>query len=260
MQLVCNVRFTPKADIWDCEIHVRFPPKADMCVAQLMSALGQKRTSVELRRMFVDPSPLERGLPGSRRVDYHAHGLDDDWGVVDHDVVSRCVSVMCTAPGTSAASSFWAAEFARSTTAPKSGRVSGGSSPAWMSFGTTSMNLSLAVSTTTGMGLSAAAAAVWSRVSSNPAVPDPGRPRAPWLAGRTSKPTFEGDDLDAWQRAIGYIESVGSRIGTSAGEYEDHIPGILGVYFRWTVSRYLPLDGSLGFSRFAAMRSLLFQR
>src|SRR5262249_33821815 len=37
------------------------------------------------------------------------------------------VSVMCTAPGTSAASSFWAAEFARSTTAPKSGGVSGGS-------------------------------------------------------------------------------------------------------------------------------------
>src|SRR6516165_10836068 len=68
-----------------------------------------------------------------------------------------CVSVMCTAPGTSAASSLWAAEFVRSTTAPKSGGVSGGSSPAWMSFGTTSMNLSLAVSTTIGMGLSAAA-------------------------------------------------------------------------------------------------------
>src|SRR5262249_49187919 len=74
------------------------------------------------------------------------------------------VSVMCTAPGTSAASSFWAAEFARSTTAPKPGGVSGGSSPAWMSFGTTSMSLSLAVSTPPGMGLSAAAAAVWSRV------------------------------------------------------------------------------------------------
>ena len=74
------------------------------------------------------------------------------------------VSVMCTAPGASAASSFWAAEFVRSTTAPKSGGVSGGSSPAWMSFGTTSMNLSLAVSTTTGIGLSVAAAAVWSRV------------------------------------------------------------------------------------------------
>jgi len=78
----------------------------------------------------------------------------------------ECVSVMCAAPGTSAASSFWAAEFVRSTTAPKSGGVSGGSSPAWMSFGTTSMNLSLAVSTTTGMGFSAAAAAVWSKVSS----------------------------------------------------------------------------------------------
>jgi hypothetical protein len=51
----------------------------------------------------------------------------------------KCVSVMCTAPGTSAASSFWAAEFARSTTAPKSGGVSGGSSPAWMSFGTTEL-------------------------------------------------------------------------------------------------------------------------
>src|SRR5215469_17197888 len=78
----------------------------------------------------------------------------------------ECVSVICTAPGTSAASSFWAAEFARSTTAPKSDGVSDGRSPAWMSFGTTSMNLSLAVSTTTGMGLNAAAAAVWSRVSS----------------------------------------------------------------------------------------------
>ena len=40
----------------------------------------------------------------------------------------ECVSVMCTAPGTSAASLFWAAEFARSRTAPKSGGVSGGSS------------------------------------------------------------------------------------------------------------------------------------
>jgi hypothetical protein len=48
----------------------------------------------------------------------------------------ECVSVMCTAPGTSAASSLWAAEFARSTTAPKFCGVSGGSSPAWMSFGT----------------------------------------------------------------------------------------------------------------------------
>ena len=38
----------------------------------------------------------------------------------------ECVSVICTAPGTSAVSSFWAAEFARSTTAPKSGGVSGG--------------------------------------------------------------------------------------------------------------------------------------
>ena len=34
-------------------------------------------------------SPLERGLPGSHRVDHHADGLDDDWSVVDHDVVSR---------------------------------------------------------------------------------------------------------------------------------------------------------------------------
>ena len=55
----------------------------------------------------------------------------------------ECVSVMCTAPGTSAASSFWAAEFARSTTAPKSGGVSAGSSPARISFGTTSANLLL---------------------------------------------------------------------------------------------------------------------
>jgi hypothetical protein len=39
--------------------------------------------------MLVDPSPLERGLPGSHRVDHHADGPDDDWGVVDHDVVSR---------------------------------------------------------------------------------------------------------------------------------------------------------------------------
>src|SRR6185312_16662892 len=61
----------------------------------------------------------------------------------------ECVSVMCTAPGTIAASSFWAAAFARSMTAPRSGGVSGGSSPAWMSFGTTSTYLSLAVSTTT---------------------------------------------------------------------------------------------------------------
>ena len=49
----------------------------------------------------------------------------------------ECVSVMCTAPGTSAASSFWAVGFARSRTAPRSGGVSGGSSPAWMSFETT---------------------------------------------------------------------------------------------------------------------------
>ena len=39
--------------------------------------------------MSVNASPLERGLPGSHRVDHHADGLDDDWGVVDHDVVSR---------------------------------------------------------------------------------------------------------------------------------------------------------------------------
>jgi hypothetical protein len=39
--------------------------------------------------MSVNASPVERGLPGSHRVDHHADGLDDDWGVVDHDVVSR---------------------------------------------------------------------------------------------------------------------------------------------------------------------------
>ena len=39
--------------------------------------------------MFVDPSPLQRALSGSHRVDYHADCLDDHWGVVDHDVVSR---------------------------------------------------------------------------------------------------------------------------------------------------------------------------
>ena len=35
-------------------------------------------------RMSVNASPLERGLPGSHRVDHHADGPDDDWGVVDH--------------------------------------------------------------------------------------------------------------------------------------------------------------------------------
>jgi hypothetical protein len=39
--------------------------------------------------MSVNSSPLERGLPGSHRVDHHPDGLNDDWGVVDHDVVSR---------------------------------------------------------------------------------------------------------------------------------------------------------------------------
>src|SRR5215471_14616396 len=37
----------------------------------------------------------------------------------------ECVSVMCTAPGTSAASLFWVADHARSMTTPKSGGVSG---------------------------------------------------------------------------------------------------------------------------------------
>jgi hypothetical protein len=36
----------------------------------------------------VQVSPLDRGLPGSHRIDDHADGLDHDWGVVDHDVVS----------------------------------------------------------------------------------------------------------------------------------------------------------------------------
>ena len=35
----------------------------------------------------------------------------------------ECVSVMCTAPGTSAASLFWVADHARSMTTPKSGGV-----------------------------------------------------------------------------------------------------------------------------------------
>ena len=39
--------------------------------------------------MSVNASPLERGLPGSHRVDDHADGLDHDLRVVDHDVVSR---------------------------------------------------------------------------------------------------------------------------------------------------------------------------
>ena len=38
--------------------------------------------------MSVNASP-KRGLPGSRRVDDHADGLDHDLRVVDHDVVSR---------------------------------------------------------------------------------------------------------------------------------------------------------------------------
>ena len=37
----------------------------------------------------VQVSPLDRGLSGSHRIDDHADGLDHDWGVVDHDVVSR---------------------------------------------------------------------------------------------------------------------------------------------------------------------------
>jgi hypothetical protein len=45
--------------------------------------------------MSVNSSPLERGLPGSRRVDHHADGLDDDWGVADncapHSVVALIV-------------------------------------------------------------------------------------------------------------------------------------------------------------------------
>src|SRR5260370_30631912 len=49
----------------------------------------QERTSVERTRMSVNSPPPEGGLPGSRRVDHHADGLDDDWGVADHDVVSR---------------------------------------------------------------------------------------------------------------------------------------------------------------------------
>jgi hypothetical protein len=71
-----------------------------------MSALCQKRTSVERSRMSVNASPLERGLPGSHRVDHHADDLDDDWGVVDHDVVSRVRVGDVHRPGTSAASSF----------------------------------------------------------------------------------------------------------------------------------------------------------
>src|SRR5258705_10502320 len=54
-----------------------------------MSEKCQQRRSVERSRMSVNSSPLERGLPVSRRVDHHADGLDDDWGVADHDVVSR---------------------------------------------------------------------------------------------------------------------------------------------------------------------------
>ena len=128
--------------------------------------------------------PLSELCPALTASTTMRTGLDDHWGVVDHDVVSRVRVGDVHRAGHERRELVLGRRVARSTTAPKSGGVSGGSSPAWMSFGTTSMNLSLAVSTTTGMGLSAAAAAVWSRVHRNPAVPDPGRPRAPWPAGR----------------------------------------------------------------------------
>jgi hypothetical protein len=49
-----------------------------------------------LIRLF-NASTLERGLPGSHRVDHHPDGLDNDRGIVDHDVVSRfrLVDVHC---------------------------------------------------------------------------------------------------------------------------------------------------------------------
>src|SRR5262245_54179437 len=60
---------------------VRAAPPSDVALP--------KRTLVERSGMSVNASPLERGLPGSHRVDDHADGLDHDLRVVDHDVVSR---------------------------------------------------------------------------------------------------------------------------------------------------------------------------
>src|SRR5436190_24253529 len=46
--------------------HCSRKPSTDFC-----NKICQERTSVERSRMSVNSSPLERGLPGSHRVDHH---------------------------------------------------------------------------------------------------------------------------------------------------------------------------------------------
>src|SRR6516165_5075952 len=65
------------------------PPVVDSQKRLTPNGRLEKRTLVERSGLSVNASPLERGLPGSHRVDDHADGLDHYWGVVDHDVVSR---------------------------------------------------------------------------------------------------------------------------------------------------------------------------
>src|SRR5262249_18638773 len=55
-----------------------------------MIAPGNRMGSAAtLSRISVNESLPERGLPSSHRVDHHSDGLDDGWGVVDHNIVSR---------------------------------------------------------------------------------------------------------------------------------------------------------------------------
>jgi hypothetical protein len=65
--------------------------RRDWAVVELAENGSQRifdRRRPDRSRMSGNTSPLERGLPGSHRVNHHTDGLDDDWGVVDHDVVS----------------------------------------------------------------------------------------------------------------------------------------------------------------------------
>ena len=82
------------------------PPKADISVMRGHACFGPNTTSVERSRLSVNSSPLERGLSGSHRVETMRMAWMTIGALSIMMLCPECVSVMCIAPGTSAASSF----------------------------------------------------------------------------------------------------------------------------------------------------------
>jgi hypothetical protein len=123
----------------------------------------------------------------------------------------ECVSVICCAPGTSAASSFWAAEFAGSMTAPKSGGVSDDSSPR----------------------RPASALALPRRPSGpeshqNPAVPDPRRPRGLACEDPCDRAAERVRDEDVWARYSNSLRQGDEIVDPSCGLVSAGAEGLIG--------------------------------